>query len=147
MAKLITKKYQNHNSKSPAFHKWYGRIVFTETMSFDEFINHICSHAAPYSRGTILGVMAAACDCLVELTMDSKKIWLGDLGIFYASAETEGESEKDKFTAENVKGIHLRFLPNKKHTYPLDSKSLRQKASLADLDRIAGIKDDSDDEG
>ena len=52
-----------------------------------------------------------------------------------------------KFTAENVKGVHLRFLPKRKHTYPLDSKSLRQKASLADLDKIAGNKDDFDDEG
>ena len=145
MGKMITKKYQNKNSKSLAFGKWYGRFVYTETLTFDEFINHICSHSSPFPRGVIMGVVTLLVDCLVELTLDSKKVQFSDLGTFYASAETEGESEKDEFTADNVKRVHLRFLPNMKKSYPLDSKTLRNKASIIDLDVLAGIKDDDDD--
>ncbi len=146
MSKMITKKYQNNNPKSLAYGKWYGRFVYTETLSFDAFINHICSHTSPFPRGVIVGVVTMLIDCLVELTLDSKKVQFSDLGTFYASAETEGESEKDDFTAENVKKVHLRFLPNMKKSYPLDSKTLREKASIIDLDVLAGVKKESDDD-
>lgn len=143
---MITKKYQNKNSKSLAFGKWYGRFVYTETLTFDEFINHICGHTSPFPRGVILGVVTLLIDCLVELTLDSKKVQFSDLGTFYASAETEGESEKDDFTAENVKKVHLRFLPNMKKSYPLDSKTLRSKTSILDIDVLNGTPKESDDE-
>ena len=145
MAKLITKKYQNKNARSAAFNKWYGRFVYTETLSFDEFINHISSHSTPFDRGTIKGVMTTACDCLVELTMDSKKVCLSDLGTFYASAESEGEVQKDDYSAKNVKKVHLRFLPNMKKSYPLDSVTLREKASLIDLDALNGKPKDEEE--
>ena len=143
---MITKKYQNKNSKSLAFGKWYGRFVYTETLTFDEFINHICGHTSPFPRGVIMGVVTLLIDCLVELTLDSKKVQFSDLGTFYASAETEGESEKDDFTAENVKKVHLRFLPNMKKSYPLDSKTLRSKTSILDIDVLSGTPKESDDE-
>ena len=146
MAKLITKKYQNKNEKSTAYSKWYGRFVYTETLSFDEFIDHICKHYSPFDRGTIKGVLTNACECLVELTMDSKKVRLSDLGTFYASAESEGEAVRDEYDATDVKKVHLRFLPNMTRSYPLDSKTLRQKASLIDLDTLNGKTSDSDDE-
>lgn len=144
MAKLITKKYKNNNSKSRAYGKTYARILHTETLSTDEFANHIASHGSPFDRATIGGVLMAACDCLVELTKDSKKIRLGDLGTFYMSAETTGAEDADNFTAENIEGVHLRFLPNMKRSYALDSKSLRKIASFKDVDQLAGTSDDSE---
>lgn len=146
MGKMITKKYQNKNSKSLAFGKWYGRFVYTETLTFDEFINHICGHTSPFPRGVIMGVVTLLIDCLVELTLDSKKVQFSDLGTFYASAETEGQTEKDLFTAEKVKKVHLRFLPNMKKSYPLDSKTLRSKTSILDIDVLNSTPKESDDE-
>ena len=136
MAKLLTKKYQNTNEQSKAFGKYYGRIVHTETLSTDEFASHISSHGSPYDRSTIHGVLMAACDCLVELTLDSKRVRLSDLGTFYMSAETEGANEEKEFTAGNIKKVHLRFLPNMKKSYPLDSVSIRKQAKFADLERL-----------
>lgn len=133
MAKLLTTKYQNMNTVSPAYGKYYGRIVHTETLTTDEFANHISNHGSPFDRATILGVLAAACDCLVELTLDSKRVRLGDLGTFYMSAETEGADNAEDFTADNIKRVHLRFRPNQKRSYPLDSVSMRKVASFADL--------------
>lgn len=143
MAKLLTKKYQSTNQKSTTFGKWYGRIVHTETLSTELFINHICSHGSPFDRATITGVLVAACDCLVELVLDSKKVRLGDLGTFYLSAETEPGDTAEEFTDDNVKKVHLRFLPNLKQSYPLDSVSMRGKASFADLNSLAGKTESS----
>lgn len=143
MAKLLTKKYQSTNQKSTTFGKWYGRIVHTETLSTEQFINHICSHGSPFDRATITGVLVAACDCLVELVLDSKKVRLGDLGTFYLSAETEPGDTAEEFTDDNVKKVHLRFLPNLKQSYPLDSVSMRGKASFADLNSLAGKTESS----
>ena len=143
MAKLLTKKYQSTNQKSTTFGKWCGRIVHTETLSTEQFVNHICSHGSPFDRATITGVLVAACDCLVELVLDSKKVRLGDLGTFYLSAETEPGDTAEEFTDDNVKKVHLRFLPNLKQSYPLDSVSMRGKASFADLNSLAGKTESS----
>lgn len=143
MAKLLTKKYQSTNQKSTTFGKWYGRIVHTETLSTEQFVNHICSHGSPFDRATITGVLVASCDCLVELVLDSKKVRLGDLGTFYLSAETEPGDSAEEFTDDNVKKVHLRFLPNLKQSYPLDSVSMRGKASFADLNSLAGKTESS----
>lgn len=143
MAKLLTKKYQSTNQKSTTFGKWYGRIVHTETLSTEQFVNHICSHGSPFDRATITGVLVAACDCLVELVLDSKKVRLGDLGTFYLSAETEPGDTAEEFTDDNVKKVHLRFLPNLKQSYPLDSVTMRGKASFADLNSLAGKTESS----
>ena len=146
MAKLLTKKYKNNNSYSSAYGKYYGRIVHTETLTTDEFANHICSHGSPFDRATILGVLTAACDCLVELTLDSKRVRLGDLGTFYMSAETEGENKEEDFSADNIKKVHLRFWPNQKRSYALDSVSIRKMASFADLSELYGSQNSSDDD-
>lgn len=90
MAKLITKKYQNNNSKSSAFGKTYARFIHLETLSTNKFASHIHSHGSSFDRATINGVLMAACDCLVELVKESKKVQLGDLGTFYLSTESEG---------------------------------------------------------
>ena len=136
MAKLITRKYTIQGEKAANKGKTYGRIVHTETLDTDMFASHIASHGSPFDRSTISGVLMAACDCLMELALDSKKIRLGDLGTFYMTAETEGEDVADDFSADNIKAVHLRFLPNLKHSYPLDSKSIRKKASFTDLESL-----------
>lgn len=136
MAKLITRTYVNNNSKSKAYGKTYGRIVHTETLSTDDFARHISEHGSPFDRATVAGVLMAACDCLVELTFDSKKVRLGDLGTFYMSAESTGEEDPEDFNANNISRIHLRFLPNLSRSYALDSKTLRRKASLMGIDKL-----------
>ena len=137
MAKLLTKKYQNKNKKSNAFGKTYARILHTETITINTFAAHIAEHGSPFTRDIVQGVLMKACDCLVELVKDSKKIQLGDLGLFYLSAETEGSEEEKNFSADNVKKVHLRFLPNRSQYYPLDSVSMRKVTSFTDIEKLA----------
>lgn len=136
MAKLITRKYKNNNKTNSGFGKWYGRTVYTETISTEEFAKHISNHGSPFDRATILGVLMSTCDCLVELVKDSIRVRLGDLGTFYLSTESTGsETEKD-FTADNVKKVHLRFWPNQKHSYALDSVSMRKQTAFVDINQL-----------
>ncbi len=138
MAKLITRKYQNTVNNPKTHGKYYGRVVHTETMSTDEFARHISEHGSPFTRSVILGVLAAACDCLVELVKDSKKVRLGDLGTFYLSAESTGADSADEYSADNLKKVHLRFLPNLCRSYALDSVTLRKQVSIGSLEALMG---------
>ena len=140
MAKLITRMYQNMTNNEKTYGKFYGRVVHTETLSTDDFARHISNHGSPFTRSVIAGVLAAACDCLVELVKDSKKVRLGDLGTFYLSAESTGAESADTFSADNVKRVHLRFLPNLKRSYPLDSVTLRKQVSLGSLEAMMGTE-------
>ena len=140
MATLITRMYQNMVNNEKTQGKFYGRVVHTETMSTDEFARHISEHGSPFTRSVIIGVLAAACDCLVELVKDSKKVRLGDLGTFYLSAESTGADSAEDYSADNVKKVHLRFLPNLKRSYALDSVTLRKQVSLGSLESLMGTK-------
>ena len=143
MAKLVTKKYQNTNKNSASYGKWYGRFVYTETISTEEFARHISEHGSPFDRATILGVLMSACDCLVELVKDSKRVRLGDLGTFYLSPETTGSETEEGFSDDNVRKVHLRFRPNRSRSYALDSVSLRNETSFVDIDKLNNTDGDS----
>ena len=145
MSKLITRKYKNNNEKSSAYGKWYGRFVYTETLSTEEFAKHISSHGSPFDRATILGVLMSACDCLVELVKDSKRVRLGDLGTFYLSPETTGSETEEDFSDDNVRKVHLRFRPNRSRSYALDSVSLRNETSFVDIDKLNDATDDGEE--
>ena len=41
MATLIIRKYQNRNTTSQHYGKWYGRLVPQKMLSTDELCNHI----------------------------------------------------------------------------------------------------------
>ncbi len=136
MSKVITTKYQFKNSKSTANGKWYGRFIYTETLSTEEFAKHISSHGSPFDRATILGVLMSACDCLVELVKDSKRVRLGDLGTFYLTPKSMGSETAEDFTADNVLKVRLRFRPNQSQAYPLDSTTLRKETSFVDISKL-----------
>ena len=147
MSKLITRRWQNGNRKSSAYGKHYQRVVITETLSTNQFAQHIASHGSPYTRDTIHGVLMAACDCLVELCMDSKAVRLSDLGIFKMSTHAEGAEQEKDATAEKVKRVELAFLPNQSREYNLSSTQLRKRASLMDIGQLTGEDGDSQSSG
>ena len=142
MSKLITRRWKNGNTGSSAYGKIYQRIVITETLTTDEFAKHIADHGSPYTRDVIHGVLMAACDCLVELAMDSKAVRLSDLGIFKMGVHSYGATSADEATADKVQRVELQFLPNQKRSYNLSSTQLRKKASLVGIDQLAsGVSD------
>ena len=136
---VLYKKYQNKNSKSRAYQKWYGKSVAMKTMSYRELVKHIAEHNTVYGEDVCLGVANKLQKCILEQLMESKKVQFGELGTFYLSMSTEGAESKDKFqVGQNVKGLFLRFAPSRTDVNNLSSKMLKKTATFQDIDTLAG---------
>jgi predicted histone-like DNA-binding protein len=140
---VLYKKYQNQNSKSRAYQKWYGKSVATQTMSYRELVKHISEHNTVYGEDVCLGVANKLQKCILEQLMESKKVQFGELGTFYLSMSTEGAESKDKFAVgQNVKGLFLRFAPSRTDVNNLSSKMLKKTATFQDVETLAGDSDE-----
>ena len=148
MAKLIYKICKIKNSRNSDMDgKIYARSVATETLSFQDFINHVISHGSVYDRGTVQGIMYQMVDCMKELMLDSKKIWLGDLGVFYLSIVNRAADDEASFNiTENVEGVRVKFRANQGKTAGLDSKSIRKEASFIDVKTLGEAKKKKSDD-
>lgn len=91
--------------------KAYAKAQVKEVMSFQKFVEHIADHNGVYSRGTVKGVIADMCECLVEQLLEGKKIQLGELGDFWVSLSSEGTESIDKFTQDRIKSVNIIFTP------------------------------------
>ena len=147
MAKLIYRTKVIKNSKNSDLDgKVYAKAVTTETLSFQDFINHVISHGSMYDRGTVHGVLIQMVDCMKELMLDSKKIWLGDLGVFYLSLKNKSAADLDSFNInDNVVGVRVKFRANQGKTAGLDSKSIRKQAKFINIEVLNGIKKEKEE--
>ncbi len=140
---VLYKRYQNQNSKSRAYQKWYGKSVAMKTMSYRELVKHISEHNTVYGEDVCLGVANKLQKCILEQLMESKKVQFGELGTFYLSMSTEGAESKDKFAVgQNVKGLFLRFAPSRTDVNNLSSKMLKKTATFQDVETLAGDSDE-----
>ena len=140
---VLYKKYQNKNSKSRAYQKWYGKSVAMKTMSYRELVKHIAEHNTVYGEDVCLGVANKLQKCIIEQLMESKKVQFGELGTFYLSMSTEGAESKDKFAVgQNVKGLYLRFAPSRTDINNLSSKMLKKTATFQDVEALAGTSEE-----
>ena len=91
--------------------KAYARNQVSEVWSLEKFSKHIASHNGVYSRGTVKGVLADMCECLVEQLLNGNRIQLGELGTFGVSISCEGAESIEKFTSKNIKAVNILFMP------------------------------------
>lgn len=127
------KKYQNQNSKSVCYGKWFGRAVH-ELMEFDEFVEHMAKHHCVYSEGTIRGVLIEMEICLREMLLEGKAVRFDDLGIFRLGLETRGENRASEFTADDIKGIRMNLYLGKRFR----AAQLFKDAKFREADLYAG---------
>lgn len=91
--------------------KAFARNQVSEVWSLEKFSKHIASHNGVYSRGTVKGVLADMCECLVEQLLNGNRIQLGELGTFGVSISCEGAESIEKFTSKNIKAVNILFIP------------------------------------
>lgn len=114
---LFYQVVQNNIEGSQAYKKWYAKAKHTETVSFDDLINHMTNHNIGFPRGIVSGVMMSFVDCLLEIVAQSKKVQLGDLGTFYLNINSKPADKYEDFNAaENIEGCGLRFLASQTTT-------------------------------
>ena len=91
--------------------KAYATNQMREQWNLEKFSKHIADHNGVYSRGTVKGVIADMCECLVEQLLNGNKIKLGELGDFSVSLSSEGAESISEFATDNIKAVNIVFTP------------------------------------
>ena len=149
MAKIIYEVYQNQNSYSQAFGKWYGRVKNLESLNTRKLATHISEHGSIYTPDVVYGVLEKFRSCLLEMLLNSKKVKIEGLGTFYTTLECKkgGALTKEKFNINsNLDGLHIRFLPEQEQEQNISSRQFLKQAEFINVESLLKKEDDSTDE-
>ena len=150
MAKIIYEVYQNQNEHNAAYGKWYGRVKYLESLNTRKLSNHIAEHGSIYTPDIVYGVMEKFRSCLLEMLLNSKKVKIEGLGTFYTTLECEkgGAVSKDKFNIlKNVKGLHIRFLPEQEQEQNISSREFLKQAEFINIDSLLPKEEEDEENG
>ena len=150
MAKIIYEVYQNQNEHNAAYGKWYGRVKYLESLNTRKLSNHIAEHGSIYTPDIVYGVMEKFRSCLLEMLLNSKKVKIEGLGTFYTTIECAkgGAVSKDKFNIQkDVKGLHIRFLPEQEQEQNISSREFLKQAEFINIDSFLKKEEESSAEG
>ena len=148
MAKIIYEVYQNQNSYSQAFGKWYGRVKNLESLNTRKLATHISEHGSIYTPDVVYGVLEKFRSCLIEMLLNSKKVKIEGLGTFYTTLECNkgGAVSKDKFNVNShIKGLHIRFLPEQEQENNISSRQFLKQAEFINVESL--LKSEDSDSG
>lgn len=133
MAKIYYRTYQNKNSESNGYGKYYGRLVSQGTLMTDDICRHIAKHGTIYTSDVVMGVVEKFINCFEELLLEGYKLKLNGLGTFYLAGRTEGAETEDEFTAASFKKVMVRFLADQSKKSEYTTRLMTSKASLANI--------------
>ena len=145
---VLIKVSQNKNDKTAAYGKWYGRVVSTKTMSYQELCKHMSEHNSIYGEDVCLGVANKLQSCMLEQLLEGKKVQFGELGTFYLSVKSSGaDKEEDYNLGVNIKGLYLCFAPSRTDVNNLSSKMLKKKATFMNVKDLVESKQKTSNSG
>ena len=151
MAKVFYLLKQNKVKNSKVNGKWFAHQKTLETLNTRKLANHISEHGSIYTPDVVFGVLEKFRSCLLEMLLNSKRVKIDGLGIFFTTLEnTEGGAEsKDKFLPQkNLKGLHIRFLPDSSTETDISSREFIKKAEFVNAETFAGsLEDESSNAG
>jgi len=150
MAKIIYEIYQNQVEDHPSNGKYFARVKSIETLNTRKMANHIAEHGSIYTPDVIFGVLEKFRTCLLEQLLNSRKVKIDGLGIFYLTAECAkgGAVSEDKFNVQkNIKALHIRFLPDQEQETDISSRQFIKKAEFINKKTLFKDKEDEEAEG
>ena len=86
--------------------------------------------------------------CLLEMLLNSKKVKIEGLGTFYTTMECTkgGAVTPEKFNVnKNVKGLHIRFLPEQEQEQNISSREFLKQAEFINVESL--LKKEEEAEG
>ena len=138
---VFVKVSQNKITDSKSYGKWYGRVVSSKTMSYQELCKHMSEHNSVFGEDVCLGVANKLQTCILEQLLEGKKVQFGELGTFYLSVKSTGaDEEKDYSLGINIQGLYLCFAPSRTDVNNLSSKMLKKKASFMNVKDLTTTK-------
>ena len=145
MARLLLKTYKNNNSKSVAYGKTYGRLVYHDTVNTSDLCRHMMKHGTIFTSDVVKGVVEKFIQCFEELLLEGNKIKLDGLGTFYLSINTEGVSDREQFTANNVKALRIKFIGDQSKESEYATKMLTSKAKFQSMGNESASESEGDE--
>ena len=138
---VFVKVSQNKITDSKSYGKWYGRVVSSKTMTYQELCKHMSEHNSVFGEDVCLGVANKLQTCILEQLLEGKKVQFGELGTFYLSVKSTGaDEEKDYSLGINIQGLYLCFAPSRTDVNNLSSKMLKKKASFMNVKDLTTTK-------
>lgn len=103
--------YQNNNSRSPQYKKWYARAVMIDTADTNRLAEQIEANCT-VKRADVLAVLSELVVVMKQELQSSKRVKLDHFGTFKLGLTTgPSDTAKDFTAAQNVKDIHVLFQP------------------------------------
>ena len=141
MAKIFYELKKNQNKLATIYGKWFAQAKAIETLNTRKLAQHISEHGSIYTPDVVYGVLEKFRSCLLEMLLNSKKVKIDGLGIFYCTLENEkgGAVSPEKFNVNsNLKALHIRFLPDQEAETNISSREFIKKAEFVNVDTLTG---------
>ena len=111
---MLVDLYQNRNTASKTYGKFYGRVFNRETLSLKGFAKHMMEHGKRITYEELVLTLQQAVSCLKELALQGVPVKLDGLGTFSPSIEGVGADSVEEAVQsldQNIKGVHMNFRP------------------------------------
>ena len=148
MAKIFYELRENTNELSKVYGKWFAHSKTVETLNTRKLAQHIAEHGSIYTPDVVYGVLEKFRSCLIEMLLESKRVKIDGLGIFYTTIENEkggATSEEDFNVNSNLKALHIRFLPEQAQEQNISSREFFKKAEFVNVKSLTEKKKPSTD--
>ena len=146
MAKILYEVKQNQNQYNAGYGQWYAKVRALETLNTRKLANHISEHGSIYTPDVVYGVLEKFRSCLVEMLLESKKVKIEGLGIFYTTLENQknGADKKEDYNpSKHMKALHIRFLPEQTTEENISSREFIKKAEFVNVDSLLKAEDEN----
>ena len=152
MAKIFYELKQNQNDKSKIYGKWFAFGKSIETLNTRKLAQHIAEHGSIYTPDVVYGVLEKFRSCLIEMLLESKRVKIDGLGIFYCTIENEkggAPSVEDFNVQKNLKALHIRFMPEQAAEQNISSREFIKRAEFVNIDslKVKPKEEDSEEGG
>ncbi len=95
--------------------KYYG-VQHTRQIDEKDFVERIVQKNT-VTRADVLAVISSIAEELVHSIRNGNSVTLPEIGTFGFTIKTRGAETKDKFVADNIKKVSVRFLPSSEFKY------------------------------
>ena len=144
MAKIMYVLKKNTNEKSDNFGRWFAQVKSLETLGLRKMAEHIAEHGSLYTSDVVFGVLEKFRKCCIEQLLNSRKVKIEGLGTFYTTCENKkgGAESKEKFVTQDIKALHIRFLPEQTAEMDISSRQFIKRAEFINADTWVNGKEE-----
>ena len=120
--------HKNQNTASKTYGKFYGYAAPKEALSLRGFAKHVSDHGRLVDYDLMVLVLRNIISCLKEMICQGQPVKLDGLGTFYPSIESTGTNTIEGYDPNvNIKGVHLRYLPEGGKDDNITSRKLKDE--------------------